>query len=61
MATSDLATMVRVSDLNSREVLADSLSEFVKDPRKVSRGLTRLSSRVGGAVDRCVFLLSALS
>ena len=61
MATSDLATMVRVSNLNSREVLADTLSEFVKDARKVSRGLTRFSSRVGGAVDRCVFLLSALS
>ncbi|KAH9998851.1 hypothetical protein BJV74DRAFT_767474 [Russula compacta] len=54
MATSDLATMVRVSDLNSREVLADSLSKFVKDARKVSRGLTRFSSRVGGAVDSVI-------
>jgi len=56
MATSDLVTLVRVSDLNSREVLADSLSEFVKDARKVGRGLTRFSSRVGGAVDKCVIL-----
>jgi hypothetical protein len=52
MATSDLATLVRVSNLNSRDVLADSLGEFVKDARKVGRGLTRFSSRVGGAVDK---------
>jgi hypothetical protein len=59
MATSDLATLVRVSKLNSREILADSLSEFVKDARKVGRGLTRFSSKVGGTVDRYVYLLSA--
>jgi hypothetical protein len=58
MATSDLATLVRVSDLKSREILADSLSEFVKDARKVGRGLTRFSSKVGGTVDRYVHLLS---
>ena len=56
MATSDLVTLVRVSKLNSREVIADFLSKFVKDARKVSRGLTRFSSRVGGAVDKCVIL-----
>lgn len=57
MATSDLATLVRVSDLKSRELLADSLSEFVKDARKVGRGLTRFSSKVGGTVDTYVHLL----
>lgn len=61
MATSDLATLVRVSDLKSREFLADSLSEFVKDARKVGRGLTRFSSKVGGTVDRCVHLPSVLT
>ena len=59
MATSDLATRVRVSNVDSREILADSLSEFVKDARKVSRGLTRFSSRVGGAIDKYVDLRSA--
>lgn len=54
MATSDLATLVRVSDLKSREFLADSLSEFVKDARKVGRGLTRFSSKVGGTVDTII-------
>jgi len=58
MATSDLATLVRVSDLKSREFLANSLSEFVKDARKVGRGLTRFSSKVGGTVDTYVHLLS---
>jgi len=61
MATSDLATRVRVSNIDSREILADSLSEFVKDARKVSRGLTRFSSKVGGAVDKYVDLRSALA
>ena len=56
LATSDLVTLVRVSKLNSRDTLADSLSEFVKDARKVGRGLTRFSSRVGGAVDKYVML-----
>jgi hypothetical protein len=58
MATSDLTTLVRISNLNSRDVLADSLGEFVKDARKVGRGLTRFSSRVGGAVDKWVHHLS---
>ena len=51
VALKDLATLVRISDLESREVLADSLSEFVKDARKVGRDLIRFNSRVGGAVD----------
>jgi len=51
MEARDLVTQVRNSDLNSRDVLADSLSKFVKDARKVSRGLTSFSSRVGVAVE----------
>ncbi|KAH8990343.1 hypothetical protein EDB92DRAFT_790653 [Lactarius akahatsu] len=54
IATSDLVTLVRVSNLNSRDVLADSLGDFVKDSRRVGRGLTRFSSRVGGAVDNII-------
>jgi hypothetical protein len=58
MATSDLATLVRTSDLRSRDMLADSLGKFVKDARKVGRGLARFSAKVGGTVDRYVHLLS---
>ena len=54
MATADLATLVRVSDLTSRDLLADTLVEFVNDAKNTGSGLQRLSSRVGGAVDRYV-------
>ncbi|TFK40184.1 hypothetical protein BDQ12DRAFT_648526 [Crucibulum laeve] len=51
MATTDLVTLVRVSDLKTRDVLADSLMDFVDDAKKTGRGLQKLSSKVGGAVD----------
>ena len=54
MATADLATLVRVSDLKSRDLLADTLVEFVNDAKNTGSGLQRLSSRIGGAVDRYV-------
>ena len=59
MATGDLVTQVQVSDMDSRKILADALSAFEKDAGKVSRGLTRFSSKVGGAVDKYVRLLPA--
>lgn len=52
MATSDLVTLVRVSGLNARETLSDQLSEFVDDAKKTGRDLQRLSSKIGGAVDK---------
>lgn len=52
MATTDLVTLTRLSDLKSRDLLAESLSTFVADARKTGRGLTKLSSRVGGTVDQ---------
>ncbi|KAF8150695.1 hypothetical protein B0H34DRAFT_630720, partial [Crassisporium funariophilum] len=51
MATTDLVTLVRVSDLKGRDTLATSLVEFVEDAKKTGRGLQRLSSKIGGAVD----------
>jgi hypothetical protein len=55
MATEDLVTLVLVSDLNSRDMLADTLFKFVNDAKHTGSGLQRLSSRIGGAVDRYVF------
>ena len=52
LATSDLVTLVRVSDLKSKAMLADSLSDFVDDAKKTGRDLQKLTSKVGGAVDR---------
>ena len=59
MATSDLVTLVGVSNMDSRKILQDALSAFEKDARKVSRGLTCFGSKVGGAVDKYVHLLPA--
>ncbi|KAI0034722.1 hypothetical protein K488DRAFT_83675 [Vararia minispora EC-137] len=54
MATADLATLVRVSDLTSRERLAEMLVEFVDDARETARLLQRFSAQVSGAVDSVV-------
>lgn len=51
MATVDLSTLVRVSNLKSRDLIAESLTDFVEDAKKTGRGLQKLSSKVGGAVD----------
>jgi hypothetical protein len=51
MATSDLITLVRVSDLKSRDMLAALLAEFVDDAKTTGRGLQKLSSKIWGAVD----------
>lgn len=58
MATTDLATLVRVSELKSKDRLVASLGDFVEDARKAGRGLTRFSSKVGGAVDKSVHQFS---
>jgi hypothetical protein len=52
MATSDLATLVRVSKLKSRVSLAQTLVNFVNDAKKTSRGLQTLSAKINGAVDK---------
>lgn len=52
MATNDLVTLVRVSDLKSRDLLANTLVGFVEEARKTARGLQKFTSKVGSAVDR---------
>ncbi|KAJ7138773.1 hypothetical protein C8R43DRAFT_893162 [Mycena crocata] len=51
MATSDLAILVRHSNLKSRDRLATHLQQFAKEAESTSNSLTKLSSRVFGAVD----------
>ena len=53
MATTDLVALVRISDLKAKNTLATSLLDFVDDAKKTGKGLQKLSSKVGGAVDRC--------
>ncbi|KAH9923337.1 uncharacterized protein B0H18DRAFT_864068, partial [Fomitopsis serialis] len=54
VATRDLVTLVRASDLRSRDILAEALMELVKDAKKAGEGLYRLSAKIDGAVDRIV-------
>ncbi|KAJ6510495.1 hypothetical protein C8R45DRAFT_964284 [Mycena sanguinolenta] len=51
MATTDLVTLVRVSDLKSRDMLGDALRRFVDDARVAGRALNKLNAKVSGAVD----------
>ncbi|KAI0346384.1 hypothetical protein BDW22DRAFT_747038 [Trametopsis cervina] len=51
MATNDLVTLVKVSDLKTKDTLAEHLKTFVDDSKKTGKALQRLSSRVSGAVD----------
>jgi hypothetical protein len=55
MATVDLVALVRISDLKAKGTLATSLGYFIDDAKRAGRGLQRLSSKVGGAVDKCAF------
>ncbi|KAF5355251.1 hypothetical protein D9758_006022 [Tetrapyrgos nigripes] len=54
MATKDLVVLVRDSKLTSKNLLADSLINFVEDARQTGRGLQRLGSKTAGAVDQIV-------
>ena len=52
MAITDLVSFVQLSKLKAKETLASSLLQFVLDAKKTGRGLQKLSSKIGGAVDR---------
>jgi hypothetical protein len=51
MATSDLITLVRISNLRSKDLLAGMLSDFVHDAKTTGKRLHKLHSKVGGSVD----------
>lgn len=52
MATHDLVTLVKISDLRSRDRLADALVSFSDDARDTARGLQKLNARISGSVDK---------
>lgn len=54
MATADLITLVKVSDLRSRDLIIVSLEDFVSDAKAIGRSLQKLNSKVSGALDRYV-------
>ncbi|KAI0648968.1 hypothetical protein C8Q79DRAFT_948105 [Trametes meyenii] len=52
MASKDLITLVKYSELKSRDLLAGSLFEFVEDAKNTGKGLQKLTSKINGAVDK---------
>ncbi|KIM28644.1 hypothetical protein M408DRAFT_137678 [Serendipita vermifera MAFF 305830] len=54
IAIRDLNTLVKLSDLVSKDLLSSSLDAFVISAKDASRHLSRLESGVGGAVDSIV-------
>ncbi|KAL5486109.1 hypothetical protein ACEPAI_7153 [Sanghuangporus weigelae] len=51
MATHDLVTVVRMSNLRSRDYLAEALVSFSDDARETARGLQKLNAKISGSVD----------
>ena len=51
MASNDLITLVRVSDLKSRDQIAERLGKFVDDAKGTGRSLHSLGAKIHGAVD----------
>ncbi|KAI0636081.1 hypothetical protein C8Q77DRAFT_1216556 [Trametes polyzona] len=51
MASKDLITLVKFSELKSKDLLAQSLFDFVEDAKQTGKGLQKLTSKVNGAVD----------
>lgn len=52
MATSDLISLVKISDLTTRGSIADALEAFVDEARATARDLQKLNAKVSGAVDQ---------
>jgi len=51
MASNDLITLVRVSELKSKDQIAERLSRFADDARGTGRSLHSLGAKIQGAVD----------
>lgn len=52
LATSDLLTVVKTSDLRSKDLLAEALRDFTDNARDTARGLQRLHAKVSSSVDK---------
>jgi hypothetical protein len=52
VACKDLIGLVKISDLTSKDLLAETLVEFTNDAKVTSEGLNRLSAKFNGALDK---------
>ena len=52
MAITDIVSYVRLSKLKAKDTLVSSLLQFRLDAKKTGRGLQKLSSKIGGTVDK---------
>ncbi|TDL15317.1 hypothetical protein BD410DRAFT_732886 [Rickenella mellea] len=51
MSMRELVSLVKISDLTSKDLLASSMSEFVKDAKRTGVGLQDLTAKIHGSVD----------
>ncbi len=51
VAVRDLAVLVKLSDLPSKEELGRAINLFVRNAKETAKGLQRLGAKVGGTVD----------
>jgi len=56
MATRDLSLLVRYSDLDTKDSIADVLDTIARDAKKTGRGLSRLNARIMGGIDQVMAL-----
>ncbi|KAF7424468.1 hypothetical protein PC9H_009775 [Pleurotus ostreatus] len=52
MASKDLVTLVKVSDMKSRDDIARTMTTFVRNAQSTGRGLSKFNAKMGGAMDR---------
>ncbi|KIK76402.1 hypothetical protein PAXRUDRAFT_835373 [Paxillus rubicundulus Ve08.2h10] len=56
IATRDLSLLVRFSDLDSKDSIADALDTIARDAKKTIRGLSKLNAKVLGGIDQVMAL-----
>ncbi len=58
MASKDLVTLIKVSDMKSRDDIARTMNTFVRNAQVTGRGLSKFNAKIGGAMDRHASLLT---
>lgn len=54
IASRDLLTLIKYSDMKSKDVLLEMMDAFILDAQSAGRSLNKLNAKIGGAVDRSV-------